>query len=192
MIDFLAQMPYSESVEANGYGAVSFPPHVTTDSLLGKVPSRCGLTSRRSPRQRTAAPGGHFAMNCTQCGKEITRRRRYQYKNHFCNKRCMGDYIAAHPEAMPWRSTSKNALTQNPNWGGDDVPLKAGRQRARRWFAHKPCQICGAEKSERHHVDANPLNNTPENIMFLCRRHHMQIDGRLDKIITRNRASKVA
>ena len=62
VIDFAKTMPYSIVVEANGYGAVSFPPHVTTDSLLGKVPSVCGLTSRRSPRQRTAARGGHFAM----------------------------------------------------------------------------------------------------------------------------------
>lgn len=130
-------------------------------------------------------------MNCTQCGKEINRRRRYHYKNHFCNKRCMGDWMKAHPEALSGGPKPENVRgPKNPNWGGGDVLRAAGNLRARRWFALKPCQICGAEKSERHHVDANPLNNAPENIMFLCRRHHMQIDGRLDKFKTRSRARK--
>jgi 5-methylcytosine-specific restriction endonuclease McrA len=35
-----------------------------------------------------------------------------------------------------------------------------------------PCVKCGREKSERHHIDDNPLNNSPENIMPLCRSCH--------------------
>lgn len=35
-----------------------------------------------------------------------------------------------------------------------------------------PCVKCGNEKSERHHIDENPLNNVKENIMPLCRKCH--------------------
>lgn len=34
------------------------------------------------------------------------------------------------------------------------------------------CVKCGNEKTERHHIDDNPMNNSPENIMALCRRCH--------------------
>ena len=43
----------------------------------------------------------------------------------------------------------------------------------------RPCVKCRA-KGERHHVDGNPLNNVPENIAWLCRHHHMELDGRLE------------
>ena len=35
-----------------------------------------------------------------------------------------------------------------------------------------PCEHCGAEKAERHHIDDNPLKNEPSNIKALCRRCH--------------------
>ena len=60
-----------------------------------------------------------------------------------------------------------------------DCELERKRDRAR---GHKqalklfpnigPCVRCGAQNSERHHIDDNPLNNAPENIMPLCRRCH--------------------
>ena len=40
------------------------------------------------------------------------------------------------------------------------------------------CVNCGNEKSERHHIDYNPLNNAPENIMPLCRRCHTLEHGK--------------
>ena len=46
-----------------------------------------------------------------------------------------------------------------------------------------PCVVCGNPKAERHHWDGNTLNNDPENIVILCRRCHMQTDGRLVKIL---------
>ena len=35
-----------------------------------------------------------------------------------------------------------------------------------------PCAKCGDQKAERHHIDDNPLNNAPQNIMPLCRSCH--------------------
>jgi hypothetical protein len=31
---------------------------------------------------------------------------------------------------------------------------------------------------ERHHIDGNPLNNSPENILLVTRKEHMMADGR--------------
>ena len=67
---------------------------------------------------------------------------------------------------------------KNPKWKGDKVGWDAGHCRAIRKFQLKPCEICGSIKSERHHKDGNYLNNSPENIQFLCRHHHMLIDKR--------------
>lgn len=70
--------------------------------------------------------------------------------------------------------------SRNPRWGGDSVSAKAGRLRAKRLYrVTKPCEVCGTSQAERHHRDGNTLNNAPTNIAFLCRKHHMEADGRL-------------
>jgi hypothetical protein len=68
-------------------------------------------------------------------------------------------------------------------WQGDAVSEKGGRKRALRAFPSVgPCQICGAQKSERHHRDGNTANNAPDNIHVVCRRCHMTEDGRLEQV----------
>ena len=67
----------------------------------------------------------------------------------------------------------------NPNWHGDNIKAKSGRERARRMYPPQPCRICG-KAAERHHKDGNPLNNKASNIDFLCRKHHMEADKRLE------------
>jgi len=48
-----------------------------------------------------------------------------------------------------------------------------GHKKALRLFPQiGPCVKCRSENSERHHIDDNPHNNKPENIMPLCRRCH--------------------
>lgn len=63
-----------------------------------------------------------------------------------------------------------------PCWKGDKATQNAGRIRARKLFK------CPKGK-EIHHIDGNDLNNTPENILFLTRKEHMLLDGRLDKFM---------
>lgn len=71
---------------------------------------------------------------------------------------------------------------QNPFWKGDNAKVETGRARALSIYRDiGPCTRCGNPKSERHHIDGNTLNNNPKNIEVLCRRCHMQADGRLDK-----------
>ncbi len=68
----------------------------------------------------------------------------------------------------------------NCNWIGSAATIKSGRSRALRAYPCKePCELCGSDKSERHHIDGNTKNNSRENIQFLCRRCHMKEDGRL-------------
>jgi hypothetical protein len=76
------------------------------------------------------------------------------------------------------------ALTgaDHPNWKGDAVTVHGARKRALKLYRNiGPCTRCGAEKSERHHVDGNTKNNVPENIAILCRRCHLTVDGRLER-----------
>lgn len=71
-------------------------------------------------------------------------------------------------------------------WAGDLISEKGGRKRALRMYPDLgPCSLCGAPKAERHHIDANTANNDPSNIAVLCRRCHMETDGRLDAVIAR-------
>lgn len=69
---------------------------------------------------------------------------------------------------------------EHHNWKGDAVKRTSGRSRAERIYKHQPCEICGNPKGERHHKDDNTANNASDNIRFLCRKCHMQEDGRLD------------
>lgn len=70
----------------------------------------------------------------------------------------------------------------HPNWKGDNITVKSGRQRAERMYKNiGACSICGNPKAERHHKDDNTANNDVSNIEILCRRCHMEKDGRLQK-----------
>jgi hypothetical protein len=56
-------------------------------------------------------------------------------------------------------------------------PDKTGRGRARALYPLEPCEVCGKTGSgrgsiDRHHRNSDRLDNAPENIAFLCRRHH--------------------
>ena len=42
------------------------------------------------------------------------------------------------------------------------------------------CESCKESPAvERHHKDDNPLNNDPSNLLFVCRKCHMRLDGRI-------------
>ena len=76
----------------------------------------------------------------------------------------------------------------NGMWKGDAATKISARERARRLFSNKqPCEICGKD-AEIHHRDGNPFNNEATNISWLCRFHHMEVDGRLEQLIARGGA----
>jgi len=63
----------------------------------------------------------------------------------------------------------------HPNWLGNQAGKDAGRVRARKIYE------CPKGK-EIHHIDGNPLNNDSSNIMFVSRKEHEYIDGRMEKL----------
>jgi len=62
--------------------------------------------------------------------------------------------------------------SRNPMWKGYKATHAAGRMRARGEFGVK-------DGYEIHHLDGDPLNNDPSNIVYLTRREHMLLDGRM-------------
>ena len=98
-----------------------------------------------------------YHRNCNSCGREYV-----GWGKFYCRKKC---------RQMP-------KLDKHPSWKGDSANPKTGRTRAWKMFKLEPCEVCRSKKSERHHIDGNPLNNVRKNIMFLCRKHHVAIEGR--------------
>jgi hypothetical protein len=79
----------------------------------------------------------------------------------------------SHRGKRPWE-----AMEKHHGWKGDKAKAKAGNQRARHLY---PCP----KDLERHHIDGNPLNNAPENIVFVTRKNHQLLDGRLTELLPR-------
>ena len=73
----------------------------------------------------------------------------------------------------------------NYAWKGNDINDFGARERARRLYPSiGPCVLCGNAKSQRHHKDGNPRNNAPENIIIVCMKCHMKLDGRYERFKT--------
>jgi len=91
---------------------------------------------------------------CVVCGSTFTRRPRERPASFATRKRC-GFYCRPVND-----------------------PDKVGRQRAEAAYpAEQPCEVCGKTGKgrgviDRHHRNSDRLDNSPENIAFLCRKHH--------------------
>lgn len=72
----------------------------------------------------------------------------------------------------------------HPRWKGDDATTGAKNMRARQWIPLSGmCEKCQVKRAcDRHHKDGNPGNNEPSNVALLCRRCHMEVDGRLARL----------
>jgi hypothetical protein len=105
-------------------------------------------------------------LKCKICNKIFykTKSQMVGERGKYCSKKC--EHTGKRKEG-------------NPNWVGDKVSIDGGRQRARRWYQDNRCSVCNKESAERHHIDGNTKNNSPENIIFLCRKHHQERDGRI-------------
>jgi NUMOD3 motif len=115
-------------------------------------------------------------MACHRCGEAISG----MFSTGLC-QRCVGQVMG-----------KQNVGPRNGMWKGQDV-------KGRHWQAQMlypiegvTCEYpgCDAPAADRHHIDGDGRNNEPDNIEFLCRRHHMIEDGRMDRL--RVRMSKLA
>lgn len=63
----------------------------------------------------------------------------------------------------------------HPAYRANPKSHRTGHRRCRELFpGNQTCSVVGCSRiAERHHVDGNPLNNAPENVQFLCHKHHM-------------------
>lgn len=77
-------------------------------------------------------------------------------------------------------------------WKGDAASDVHKRRRVTNPRIWGPCELCGAKGVDRHHRDGNPGNNVPENLQVLCRRCHMTVDGRLERVRAMHPGSKPA
>lgn len=90
--------------------------------------------------------------------------------------------LIQHPPHTPWGEN-------NGRWKGDSARPETKRARAQRRYPLGKCLRCQNQATDRHHRDGNTGNNDPTNIETLCRRCHMETDGRLDKFRAEAKAS---
>lgn len=60
----------------------------------------------------------------------------------------------------------------NPRWKGDAVGANGGHLRAQKLFRLGVCDCCPADAVERHHLNEDPTNNAPDNVVCLCTKCH--------------------
>ena len=101
---------------------------------------------------------------CEVCGKKLERRRWSNgalesttcfEKRKFCSVACSGKWASKTRLSIPVSSP------------------KSSRRRARNAVPPAPCLICGKTGyTEVHHKDENPMNNSPDNLVRLCKSCH--------------------
>lgn len=67
-------------------------------------------------------------------------------------------------------------------WNPDAKPTTKRKRAVARIALSETCERCGERKpTERHHLDGDTGNNDLANLAILCRRCHMEVDGRLEQ-----------
>ena len=117
-----------------------------------------------------------FSFACEKCGVGFLRRKRSGKPQRFCSRSCA---MSANMQSDVRRAQSGKTGADNAQWKGADITERSGRSRAIRAYPPGPCSRCPSPKGERHHKDGDTANNEPSNAEMLCRRCHMEVDGRL-------------
>jgi hypothetical protein len=115
--------------------------------------------------------GHNYNTICRKCGKLHQhpkgglKLKGYKQSPEHIHKRALARLGKKDP-----KSSIAHMGNKNPMWKGDKATTRAGQARAERLYK-LPHGL------ERHHIDGNRLNNSPENIAFLSRKDHMITDG---------------
>ena len=121
-------------------------------------------------------------IKCSTCNKSTYKSskalRGSKSKKYFCSKSCQ----------TVWRNSVAYTGSNHPNW-------KKGRYTYRRVIEKsnksKVCVLCESEDKRVlavHHVDENHLNNSLENLIWLCQNCHFLVhnyDHEKSKLMTR-------
>ncbi|WP_425430083.1 HNH endonuclease signature motif containing protein [Cohnella massiliensis] len=102
---------------------------------------------------------------CSHCGKRLERRRfangDLESLTHFKRRKYCDQICAA-------KDSTGKETTNSPSW-------YVSHHRARRKKQPEKCEKCGSTKNvDVHHRDENWQNNSPENLIALCRSCHLK------------------
>jgi uncharacterized protein (DUF983 family) len=115
-----------------------------------------GQRFKISQYQSQIAPRG----TCAKCGQEHERRRADGRPQSYCAK-CHAEYNRPrrpkYSDLTPEQKLKANARAY------------ANEYQRRGLLVQKPCEVCGAEDSQKHHPDYSK----PLEVVWLCRQHHM-------------------
>jgi hypothetical protein len=110
---------------------------------------------------------------CAYCGKQMERKRfpngkvesiKLFLRRKYCNRDCMRKaFVKDGDFSQEWRPAHQTATKVAYIINGKG----------------KVCQLCGATKNvDVHHIDGNYQNNTPDNLMIVCRSCHMKLHNK--------------
>lgn len=131
---------------------------------------------------------------CARCGTSVTRmpsRFVTPPESTYCSVRCRNlAHLAAMDPARAFRFSGHQVYrnknlprgVDHPCWKGDAARDTTKRRRAQRQFLVDRCERCGEPACDRHHRDGDTGNNDASNVAILCRRCHMTVDGRLERL----------
>ena len=103
---------------------------------------------------------------CKACGKAFTRRR-------------FGKRLEDRTRFLSREHCSQSCANTKPV-----IQVDSHRWIARQVMPRKSCIECGVRsKLHVHHKDRNPANNTPANLVVLCKSCHMKLHWREDREI---------
>lgn len=100
---------------------------------------------------------------CSNCGRHTPRTR-----DKYCSRACYEECRTTPVGEEHW------------SWLGDNTSQNTQYGRAQKLVQIQPCEFCGDPAAVRHHVDRDTLNNSLENIQFLCRSHHKKLHNHED------------
>jgi hypothetical protein len=110
----------------------------------------------------------------------------YPEKRSISNKKWRESHYELKAEIMKkWRLTHMELIRKTRKRYRNDNPKKTKIRHMTEWaiasgkIQKHPCDICGSEKSEVHHK----TYDDPFNVLWLCRRHHVDIHKELSNII---------
>lgn len=131
-------------------------------------------------------PGPKPSCLCGECVNCKRRKRGEENASPVCPK-CSGPksyYAKTCKGCRDHRGDALAALGDRP------ITETTGRLRANRMYPELgTCEHPGCEKPavDRHHIDGNTSHNERSNLAFLCRFHHLEVDGRLEAMRERVR-----
>ena len=110
-------------------------------------------------------------------GKRISKFGLQKPKTQYPNRQGGGSVKGMFSVEMREQMSDAHKGSKNPRWKGEDVSIGGGYQRCNDMYTDLgTCCICGHEPAQhRHHVDRDPINNTRDNIDFVCTTCHSAI-----------------